>query len=711
MRQILLAAFLFLFIARVEGTVYYAINNGNWSTASNWSLTPEGTPSGNAPKKGDDVYIGSYDIILDVDLISEPGISLQITSGGSLISATNEGLYIKTQGFFVVDGFVQVGSIDLKNDAVVQVRSEAVLVVNTMINNGNIVYMNGDLKVAGTFTNSGTVVGTGSVTAGHYINTGSIFCYTGNPPDGATLYGNGWIGGTPGVENDWNIPTNWCSGYVPGDSVFVVIESTSAYKDIVITAPAQCRSLTLEPGISLSVAENSNLSVVDTIWNEGTLTFKSSAAGTAKLIDGGHIYGSGIFNVELYLSDSSSNVFYHHQVCAPVDNQQLQNFDVVHGETYAYEFHPAGNVWWNIYEETRPIPPMKGILLSTLNSSNIPNTISFSGGLVTGNRSAALVTNAWNLIGNPYPSAIAWDNINPLGGIDNIIYIWNPISKNFVSYVEGTGGNSSCNYIQPGQSFFVFSSFAFNFQLGNKDRVLNNEPYLKSRYSNYLQIEVSGEGNSADEIFFRFMEGATQAYDDGLEALKWESMNETPVTGLSSISSDGLPLQINAMPVDNLSGAHIPLHFTPEINGQYFLNARYLDSFDPSIRIYLEDRNYASPLMYNLRDHGQYTFTANSTDPIDRFVLHFSDDEAFGISELPLQSEIRLIPVTDGFRIENPQQEDIREISVYSLGGSLLAQYVNPSEGRLYRVSRARAACVVRIITTKTVLTQKLNTW
>lgn len=710
-KQILIALVLLSFIASAKGNVYFAIKDGNWSTASNWSLTPEGPPASQAPKKGDDVHIGSYHIILDVDMTSEPGISLEITEGGSLIAATNEGVYIQAQGFFNVDGYVHVETIDLKNDAVVLVKSEAVLSVNTFINDGNLVYMHGELKVNGTFTNTGTVVGTGSVTAGHYNNTGSIFCYTGNPPDGATVYGNGWIGGTPGAEYDWNTATNWCSGYVPGDSVWVIIESTTTYKDIVITAPSQCRSLTLEPGISLTVSANSNLSVVDTIWNEGTLTFESTGAGTAKLIDGGHIYGSGVFNVERYLSDSSSTVFYYHQVCAPVDGQQLQDFDVVHGETYAYEFHPADNVWWNIYEETRSIPPMKGILLSTLNSSNIPNTITFTGGLVTGPNLAMVVPNAWNLIGNPYPSAIAWDNINPQSGVDNIVYIWNPISKNFVSYVEGTGGNASCNYIQPGQSFFIFPSSALSFHLDNDDRVLGNEPYLKSQYTNYLHMTAVGAGSSSDEIFFRFMEGASRAYDDGLEALKWPSMNETPVTELASMSSDAQALQVNAMPADALADAHINLHFQPETNGQYTIVARQLDSFDPSIRIYLEDRKYTTPLMYNLRDHGYYSFSASPADPDDRFVLHFSDDEAFGLSENERQSAIALIPVSNGFRIENPGQERILELNVYNLNGAIVASYGNPMEGRLFALPPSTAAYIVRVITDRAVVTKKITAW
>ena len=121
---------------------------------------------------------------------------------------------------------------------------------------------------------------------------------------------------------------------------------------------------------------------------------------------------------------------------------------------------------------------MKGFLLSTLNTTITPNIIAFSNDLVTGNQSVSVGANGWNLVGNPYPSAISWDIINPFTGVDDIVYIWDPNIDNFVSYVAGTGGNPSCQYIQIGQSFFIYATTATSFGL---NRPRPNSTFVRSR--------------------------------------------------------------------------------------------------------------------------------------------------------------------------------------------------------------------------------------
>ena len=55
MKRLLLITIILLCLTSVKGAVYYAINDGLFSTATNWSLTPGGTPAVQAPLKGDDI--------------------------------------------------------------------------------------------------------------------------------------------------------------------------------------------------------------------------------------------------------------------------------------------------------------------------------------------------------------------------------------------------------------------------------------------------------------------------------------------------------------------------------------------------------------------------------------------------------------------------------------------------------------------------------
>ena len=43
----------------------------------------------------------------------------------------------------------------------------------------------------------------------------------------------------------------------------------------------------------------------------------------------------------------------------------------------------------------------------------------------------------WNLIGNPYPSQIDWDNVSKTSGVNNFYYLINPNTKNYVSANTG----------------------------------------------------------------------------------------------------------------------------------------------------------------------------------------------------------------------------------------------------------------------------------
>jgi hypothetical protein len=61
--------------------------------------------------------------------------------------------------------------------------------------------------------------------------------------------------------------------------------------------------------------------------------------------------------------------------------------------------------------------------------------------------------------------------------------------------------------------------------------------------------------------------------------------------------------------------------FEPGKNGTYKLTFNGLNTFDPTSYIYLEDK--ALHVMYNVRN-GDYTFSADSADNWNRFVLHFT---------------------------------------------------------------------------------------
>ncbi|MCU0421827.1 MAG: hypothetical protein MUC81_03370 [Bacteroidia bacterium] len=75
-----------------------------------------------------------------------------------------------------------------------------------------------------------------------------------------------------------------------------------------------------------------------------------------------------------------------------------------------------------------------------INKNNITVSLDFD-------NSGAIANQGWNLIGNPYPSEITWNNVNKTSGVDDYYYIWDDATNAYIS--------SNTGEIGIGQGFFV----------------------------------------------------------------------------------------------------------------------------------------------------------------------------------------------------------------------------------------------------------------
>lgn len=74
--------------------------------------------------------------------------------------------------------------------------------------------------------------------------------------------------------------------------------------------------------------------------------------------------------------------------------------------------------------------------------------------------SAGLIEDGWNLLNNPYCSAIDWDSPSwTKTNVDNAIYVYDRINDYYASYVgpigmlPGVGTNGGTNIIASSQAF------------------------------------------------------------------------------------------------------------------------------------------------------------------------------------------------------------------------------------------------------------------
>jgi len=236
----------------------------------------------------------------------------------------------------------------------------------------------------------------------------------------------------------------------------------------------------------------------------------------------------------------------------------------------------------------------------------------------------------WNLVGNPYPCALDWDDVNwTKTNISNTIYLWN--GNNYIYYnngfpedhLEGSGqtinSDADARYIPAMQSFMVKASGAPTLTIPDDARV----HYVKDLYKkteneytfNYLKLRTEHEGFS-DETIVRFFEEATDNVDDAFDAYKMFPWS-TPAMIYSLTQNEEIPVSINSLPVRDI-GTSIPIGFLSEDAGTFTIIASEFQ-FDPSVIVKFIDKSDHKEIIVN--EDFEYSFSYEGGENRDRFYL------------------------------------------------------------------------------------------
>jgi hypothetical protein len=449
------------------------------------------------------------------------------------------------------------------------------------------------------------------------------------------------------------------------------------------------------------------------------LILRSNQYGTASYIDGS-LSGAGTATVERYLTDGSGlGDYYFHQVASPVANVVLQDYDLDPGFTYAFKYDGTltyPDQWVNIWNYYTPVPPMMGMILSTLNSNTNPYTIELTNTPLSGSQSVTVPTGMMSLVGNPYLSPVDWDLMHGgQSGIDPTVYIWDETdgsSGNYRTFVaDGSGGtgNLSCRNIQVGQSFFVNSTISgTQVSFNNSYRVHTYAPYLKNERINQMRLYTAGGNSSWDEVYFRFIdnEEASGGFDVDFDALKWASIYGPEATELWTVGSDNSLLTIDSRQYDSES-ISVPLHFKAAVDGVYQIGTESIESFEADIDVYLEDTHFPEQAWVNLKEEMSYSFTAGPDHDYARFIIHFFH-KSFGLDENMLEPIQIYSHLTDAIIVNNTEQR-IREVLVYDMMGNLITNKVTVNASPLrFHVSDQTGYYVIKVITDKAVYSEKV---
>lgn len=338
----------------------------------------------------------------------------------------------------------------------------------------------------------------------------------------------------------------------------------------------------------------------------------------------------------------------------------------------------------------------------------------------------------WNLIGNPYPSALDADAFlthpnNSL--IEGAVHIWThgtQIGNNGDSFYDDfLLSYSPSDYITynllgvtnpnpvfsgniaSGQGFFVLAlndNETGNVTFNNSMRSAANTDFYRTANSNNnisfttgierhrIWLTLSNQNGRASNILVGYIEGATQEKDRLYDAFARESND---LNLYSKINDENMTIQGRALPFDE--NDQIPLGTVIPQAGQYAIAIRKVDGLflDDAQDIYLED-TYTGTI-HNLRA-APYTFTeTEAVDYEDRFLLRYTTD-ALSINDFELNAVRIIAPKGDYIKI-NSDESLIQSVTVYDLlGRALLNTSHDTNEVMINNINLSSGTYMVSVI-------------
>ncbi|HEY0654541.1 MAG TPA: T9SS type A sorting domain-containing protein, partial [Chryseosolibacter sp.] len=246
--------------------------------------------------------------------------------------------------------------------------------------------------------------------------------------------------------------------------------------------------------------------------------------------------------------------------------------------------------------------------------------VDFTGTIGKGNISiSGLASNQYNLVPNPYPSAIDWDLITTTG-FSNSMYMTTG-QGSFATYTKGGGfgvnhpNNDWGGEIALGQSFYVQSTGGTSLSLTESAKTGTYDFVRENEAIDYFKVKLTGHNANAtlvsDELGIAFRDGSTLGVDELFDAPK--RSNPSYIPNFSSfIGSAGQDLAINAIPKIQCNQV-IKLKMNQVANGEHTISFSHLDRLKLGYKIVLKDN--LTGIEKNIEEGVTHTFSVNSGDP------------------------------------------------------------------------------------------------
>ena len=282
-----------------------------------------------------------------------------------------------------------------------------------------------------------------------------------------------------------------------------------------------------------------------------------------------------------------------------------------------------------------------------------PATLSLTGTLRTGNQPVTLTRGAtansgWQLLGNPYPAPLNWDNLARPTGMNNALYTFQSSGQyagSYLSYVNNVGP-AGANLVASGQAFFGRLGLPGTATLTFTDAArettysspVQNRGTAETRPLLELALQAPTARSLPDVLYVYQEAGATAAFDSYYDALKVVLNGGQQPTLYQQAGPESLSIQ--GLPVGNQAQA-LPLGVNAPTAGIFTFTPQRLDNFPATATLFLEDRQTGT--WHNLRT-GAYAATLPQGLSTARFVLHLNAQGPLATTNPRLFAEVQVYP-------------------------------------------------------------------
>ena len=436
-------------------------------------------------------------------------------------------------------------------------------------------------------------------------------------------------------STDWALGSNWTDG-VPSAGVSAVIPaSASTQPEIDASIEYEVNDITIESGADVTVNSDAFFTVNGNLMGTGDLVIES---GGSVIVN-----GTSTVNTIYKRTLDTTNEYW---ISSPVIGQDVDDFAMNHplangpgaddrflrtynNTTQNWEYYQAGSTG------TGDFASGVGYSIQLTTAGDL----TFSGGFPTSDVSTSVTVsnNAYNFVGNPYPTSIAANaqttqtvdfltlNKNILA--EETLWIRDAVTGNYVAINQVSGSR----YLAPGQGFVIATALSGTVQLPEVLQSHQSDtfqrPVGENTNTTSIRLEM-GNGTDTKAVTLAYRSDATTDFDGGLDSSVFDLFSaDSDFDFYTQLVTNnfGRKIEIQSLPDSNYENMVIPIGFKALNGEEITITAADIQGLPSGYGIYIEDKDDNS--FTSIGEAGE-SFTTTLTadaDGVGRFFIHVSN--------------------------------------------------------------------------------------